>query len=492
MARYEFKLPDIGEGVAEGEIVKWLVTPGDVVKEDQPMVEVMTDKATVTITSPKAGKIVETNGKEGQIVAVYSVLVVFDLGGETPSAAHTLVPTAPVAHVKPEGPAATAVGDIREDLPGMNLMPRAAPAAPVVETPKAITPSYYNDKPLATPATRKMARDLGVDLRRVAPTGPHGRVIKDDVRMSAAGLPAAPMSAPPSTIAAQIDTPAPMAMGNRPGGSAPPPVAPPFQVAEKVPDVMPMAAKAPAPMRVPPPPKGEEALEERTLLKGVRKRIFDQMGRSVHTAAHFTFVEECDVTALKELRARLKPGADKTGVKLSFLPFFVKAVVAALKKHPSLNSAFDEGTQEIVTRKYYDIGIASATEAGLMVPVIRRADRKSILEIARDIQRLSEDTKAGKVKAEDLGGSTFTITSLGQQGGLFATPILNFPEVAILGIHQMKQKPVVREGQIVIGDVMLMSLSFDHRIIDGHIGAAFAYEIIGYLENPDRLFLEMG
>jgi pyruvate dehydrogenase E2 component (dihydrolipoamide acetyltransferase) len=244
-------------------------------------------------------------------------------------------------------------------------------------------------------------------------------------------------------------------------------------------------------VKITPPTAAEEALEERTPLRGVRKRIFDQMGRSKHTAAHFTFVEECDVTALKELRARLKPSADKAGVKLTFLPFFVKAVVAALKRHPSLNSAFDESTQEIVQRRYYNIGIASATDAGLMVPVVRHADRKSILDIAREIQRLGEDTKAGKVKAEDLGNSTFTITSLGQQGGLFATPILNFPEVAILGIHQMKQKPVVRDGQIVIGDVMLISLSFDHRIIDGHVGAAFAYEIIGYLQDPDRLFLEM-
>ncbi|MBK9258938.1 MAG: 2-oxo acid dehydrogenase subunit E2 [Polyangiaceae bacterium] len=491
MARFEFKLPDIGEGVTEGEIVKWLVTPDEIVKEDQPMVEVMTDKATVTITSPKAGKIVETRGKEGQVVAVHSVLVVFDLDATAAApapTAHTLAPAAPTAvAAKNEGPAATAVGDIREDLPGMNLMPKAAaaPATPTNGVAKDVVPAYYNEKPLATPATRKLARDLGIDLRRVPPTGPYGRVTKDDVRATAAGSAAAPMSIPPSTVAAPVDTPAPMAMGVRPTGGAPPPVAQPE------PPPVASAAKAPAPMRVPPPPKGEEALEERVPLKGVRKRIFEQMGRSKHTAAHFTFVEECDVTALKDLRARLKPAADKAGVKLSFLPFFVKAVVAALKKHPSLNGAFDEGTQEIVTRKYYDIGIASATEAGLMVPVVRRADRKSILDIARDIQRLADDTKAGKVKAEDLGGSTFTITSLGAQGGLFATPILNFPEVAILGIHQMKQKPVVRDGQIVIGDVMLMSLSFDHRIIDGHIGAAFAYEIIGYLENPDRLFLEM-
>lgn len=482
MARYEFKLPDIGEGVTEGEIVKWLVKPGDIVKEDQPMVEVMTDKATVTITSPKVGKIVETRGKEGEVVAVHSVLVVFDLDAGAPAPiATTLAPAAPAAAAKKnDGPAATAVGDIREDLPGMNLMPRPAAPAPAA-APAPIATSYYNDKPLATPATRKFARDLGIDLRRIAPTGPHGRVTKDDVRTSATGASPAPMSATPSTIAAPVDTPAPMAM-------AVPPIIP-----ARAPEPPPVATalKPLTPIKVSPPPKGEEALEERVPLKGVRKRIFEQMGRSKHTAAHFTFVEECDVTALKDLRARLKPAADKAGVKLSFLPFFVKAVVAALKKHPSLNGAFDESTQEIVTRKYYDIGIASATEAGLMVPVVRRADRKSILDIARDIQRLGDDTKSGKVKAEDLGGSTFTITSLGAQGGLFATPILNFPEVAILGIHQMKQKPVVRDGQIVIGDVMLMSLSFDHRIIDGHIGAAFAYEIIGFLENPDRLFLEM-
>jgi pyruvate dehydrogenase E2 component (dihydrolipoamide acetyltransferase) len=245
------------------------------------------------------------------------------------------------------------------------------------------------------------------------------------------------------------------------------------------------------PQRITSAAAGDHAPDERIPLRGMRKRIFEGMSRSVHTAAHFTFVEECDVTALKELRARLRGPAEKAGVKLTFLPFFVKAVVAALKKHPMLNSAFDEATQEIVVRKSYHIGIASSTDAGLIVPVVRDADRKSILDIARDIARLAEDTKAGKAKAEDLGGSTFTITSLGQQGGLFATPILNFPEVGILGIHQMKQKPVVRDGQIVVGDVMLLSLSFDHRIIDGHIGAAFAYEIIGYLENPDQLFLEM-
>ena len=375
-----------------------------------------------------------------------------------------MVPAAAAHHAPAAGkeaaassePAATAVGDIRETLPGMMLMPVAA--APVHANGHAGKQGYFNEKPLATPATRALARELGVDLRAVPPTGSNGRVTKDDVR----------------------------ALGSAPSAPAPH-VAPVEAVAAAAPSA---PARPAVKIGIPPAPAGSP-LEERIPLRGMRKRIFEGMTRSKHTAAHFTFVEECDVTALKALRARLRPGAEKAGVKLTFLPFFVKAVVAALKRHPTLNAAFDEATQEIVVRRYYDIGIASATEAGLIVPVVRGADRKSILDVARDIQRLGDETKAGRVRPEDLGGSTFTITSLGQQGGLFATPILNFPEVAILGIHQMKQKPVVRDGQIVIGDVMLVSLSFDHRIIDGHIGAAFAYEIIGYLQDPDRLFLEM-
>jgi pyruvate dehydrogenase E2 component (dihydrolipoamide acetyltransferase) len=231
--------------------------------------------------------------------------------------------------------------------------------------------------------------------------------------------------------------------------------------------------------------------DERAPLRGVRKRIFDGMSRSKQTNAHFTFVEECDATELIALRDRLRPQAEAAGVKLTFLPFITKAVVAALKKHPALASAYDEVTNEIVTRRACHIGIAASTDAGLIVPVLRDADRKSILDIARDIARLGDEAKRGKIKPEDLGNSVFTITSLGAQGGLFATPILNFPEVGILGVHKLKERPVVKNGQIVVGQVMLLSLSFDHRIIDGHVGAAFAYEILGYLENPDRLFLEM-
>lgn len=441
MSTFDFKLPDIGEGVMEGEIVKWLVSPGDAVAEDQPMVEVMTDKATVTITSPKTGRVLELGGGEGAVIPVHTTLVVIEL---TNGAGATGPEKAPDA--KPE-PAATAVGDIKESLPGTQL------SAPAARRPApAKSDGYFNDKPLATPATRKLARDLGVDLRTLAPTGKGGRVSKDDVRRGANG---------PTPAAAPV-TATPVAA---PAG-APTPSAAPIVVA--VTDH-----------------------ETRTPLKGVRKRIFENMARSKHTAAHFTFVEECDVSALQALRERLKPLAAERGVKLTFLPFFVKAVVAALKKHPSLNSAFDESTSEIVERHVYNIGIASATEAGLIVPVVHHADRMSVLDIARAIERLGEAAKSGRMSPDDLRGSTFTITSLGKQGGLFATPILNTPEVGILGIHQMKKKPVVRDGAIVIGDVMLLSLSFDHRLIDGHVGAAFAYEIIGYLQDPDSLWLEM-
>jgi pyruvate dehydrogenase E2 component (dihydrolipoamide acetyltransferase) len=463
MARWEFKLPDIGEGVTEGEVVTWLVRPGDVVKEDQPMVEVMTDKATVTIGAPRAGTILETTGKVGEVVQVHSTLVVFDLGGGAAATAPGRTEgnghapgTNGTAHVvKDDGPAATAVGDIKEHLPGMGGTGARAHSGGAA----AEVQGFKNAKPLATPATRRMAREMNVDLTRVPPTGPQGRTTKADVQLFAT---AAPVAQPQAAVA-------PRAQGVQATGL---PVREPVKI------------HAPA-------GQAGGALEERVPFAGMRRKIATKMQQSTQTAAHFTFVEECDVSALKVLRARMKPAAESQGAKLSFLPFIVKACVAALKKHPILNSALDESTNELVYRKYYNIGIAASTDAGLIVPVIKDSDRKSLLEIARDIERVATDAKNGKSKLEDLSGSTFTVTSLGAQGGLFATPIINFPEVAILGVHQIKQKPVVKEGQIAIGEIMLLSLSFDHRIVDGHVGAAFAYEVIGYLENPDRLFLEM-
>jgi len=454
MSKFEFRLPDIGEGVTEGEIVSWLVQEGDKVDENQDMVEVMTDKATVTIGAPKTGLVSQRRFQVGDTVPVGEVLVVLDLNGgaapaaEAPSApapsstsaVHTAkqqeAPSAPGKPAPSAGPVASAVGDIREELPGMTAGRAPAPAA--------ANGDYFADKPLAAPATRKLARELGVDLRRVEPSGSAGRVTREDVERAA-------------------QAPAKGAPAAAPAPAAPAPAAPPAAVAG----------------------------DERVPIRGLRKRIFENMARSKHTAAHFHYVDEVDVTELVKLRERFKPHAEKAGVKLTFLPFIIKATVAALKKHPRLNSVVDESAMEYVMRKSYDLGIAASTDAGLIVPVLRHADRLSIVEVAREIERLGKLAKDGKLGREDLGGSTFTISSLGKLGGLLAPPIINYPEVGIMGVHAIRQRPVVRGGEIVIGEVMHLSFSFDHRIIDGDVGANFAQEIISFLQEPDRLLVEM-
>jgi pyruvate dehydrogenase E2 component (dihydrolipoamide acetyltransferase) len=447
MARWEFTLPDIGEGVTEGEIVGWLIRPGDSVKEDQPMVEVMTDKATVTITAPKSGFIVETRGRVGEVVPVHSVLVVFELDGIPAEGPHPGSRTN--GRVRDEGGPAAAVGDLKESLPGTEgplpgeVREMAAPGGSGSSARDA--GGYFNDKPLATPATRKLARDKNVDLRRIPPTGPQGRVTQQDVESFVS------LASATTELAAYEQRREPM----------------------------------------PRPASGAEIADERVPLAGLRRKIAQKMALATRTAAHFTFVEECDATELKRLRERLVGHADALGVKLTFLPFIVKAVVASLQRHPMLNASLDEAANEIVLHKRYNIGIATATPAGLIVPVVKDADRKSVLEIAREVEDRANEARSGKAKLDDLQGSTFTVTSLGAQGGLLATPIVNFPEVAILGVHRMKQRPIVKDGRIEIGEVMLLSLSFDHRIVDGHVGAAFAYEVIGYLEHPERMLLEM-
>lgn len=438
MASFEFRLPDIGEGVAEGEVVAWHVKPGDRVTEDQTMVEVMTDKATVTIGAPRAGKVAELRVQVGQVAHVGDVLVVIETGN-----GHSLAPSG-----KPEpqkvAVAASAVGDIREALPGTAFITKVAPAPSVPRDAETIAPGgdYFSDKPLATPATRKLARDLDLDLRRVTPSGPAGRVTKEDV-LSARDNRATvkPSGIPP----------------HRSSGN-------------------------------PPPVSGGET---RVPLIGMRRKIAERMQTAKNTAAHFTFVEECDVDRLVEVRARLAPKAEAAGVRLNYLPFIVQATIAALRKHPMLNCMLDPETNEIVMRDYFHIGVAAATEQGLVVPVVHHAEKLSLLELAREIDRLGVAAREGKLTAAELTGSTFTITSLGRQAGLFATPIINLPNVGILGVHRIKEKPVVKNGAIVIGNVMLLSLSLDHRIVDGHVGAAFAYELIGLLEDPLAMLLDL-
>ncbi|HLV61378.1 MAG TPA: dihydrolipoamide acetyltransferase family protein [Fredinandcohnia sp.] len=424
MARFEFKLPDIGEGVVEGEIVQWMVEVGDTVAEDTPIVEIMTDKATVSIPTPKAGKVVERNGKVGDIFPVGGTLVVL----ETEEGAAETEP-APAPAAAPAAPAAPAV----------------AAAAPTNGATAPVAAKADGRRVLATPVTRRMARELGVDLAAVPGTGPQGRVLKADLLR--------------------------------------------FVEAEKNQAV---ARMEPAP--VPAAPRVETvAGDQRVPLRGLRRKIAENLVRSKHSAPHYHFVEEVDVTELVAFRERLNAKLAASGEKLTFLPFLVKAVVAALKRHPRCNAVMDEAAQELVIRGEYNIGIAVATEEGLIVPVVRNADRLSLREIAKEILRLSEAARSRRLAPEDLGGGTFTITSLGQTGGLFATPILNHPEVAIMGVHKMRKRPVVDEvtGEIVVRDMMILSFGFDHRNVDGAEGADFAYTVIDLIKDPDRLVMEL-
>jgi pyruvate dehydrogenase E2 component (dihydrolipoamide acetyltransferase) len=405
---FEFRLPDIGEGVVEGEIVKWHVKPGQDVKEDDPLVEVMTDKATVMIPSPRKGRILETRGEEGGIVKVGAVMVTLDTGDGSQAA---------------ETP--------------------AAPAAAKAEKPAPAKPATGGAaRALATPALRKMSQDMGVDINDVPATGPGGRVTKDDILNYSKGK-----GAQPSAPAGQ----------ERPVVAATP---------------------------------GKEEIEE-VPFRGLRKRVAEKMVQSKHHAPHYTYVDEIDMTELVKLRSAAREMSADQAVKLTYLPFIMKALIAGLKKYPLLNSSLDEENGKVLIKHFYNIGIGVATTEGLTVVVIKRADQKSVPELAREIERLSQAARDNKIALEDLKGSTFTITSLGQLGGLMATPIINYPEVAIVGIHKIEPRPVVRDSQIVIREMMNMSLSFDHRVVDGAVGAEFCAYVKRFLENPGLLFLQL-
>jgi pyruvate dehydrogenase E2 component (dihydrolipoamide acetyltransferase) len=408
LATFEFKLPDLGEGVVEGEIVQWLVAPGDVVSEDQGLVELMTDKATVTVPTPRAGRVVAVHGKVGEMAKVHQLLVTLDVEGGAPLAA---VPSA-------SAPAAA-----------KSSAPPAAVARPA-------------EKVLATPVTRRMAREHGLDLGGIAGSGPQGRVLKVDV---VAALEGSPSLAP--------------AVRERP--------------------------------RLVPLP--HEAKDERIPLRGLRKKIAEKMVRSKFTAPHSTFVEEVDFTELVRLRKGLNAtlAADGEATKLSFLPFFCKALIPVMRRFPTLNANFDEANQELVLRGAYNFGIAVATEDGLTVPVVKGVDRLSLRQLASEISRLGEAARKKQLKMDELSGGTFTITSLGTSGGLFATPIINHPEVAILGIHRIRPRPVVVDGQVVVREMGNVSLSFDHRVIDGLVAADATYALVHHLERPETLFLDM-
>jgi len=442
--RYEFKLPDLAEGMVEGELVGFLVAVGDRVRAEQPVAEVMTDKATVVIPSPVAGAVVELPWQAGDIVKVGQPLIVFDAEGVVPAQpehaghadANAIARAAPVTSV----PVAS--------TPVPAAVPTEVPAAAPASVPRG-------SRALAAPATRRLARELGLDIGLVTGTGPGGRVTPDDVQ----------------AFAAPVTARVPLAATTRPA-----------------PRVLPAQAPVWTPSRRD-PIAGEP--EERQKLRGLRRAIFETMGRSKRTAAHFTYVDEIDCEALVEAREKLAKAAERHGVRLTYLAFIAKAVLCALPRFPKLNATLDDEALEVVLKKYVHLGIAAATEPGLVVPVIRHADEMSLLDLAWHIQDLGDRAKSNTLRPDELKGSTITITSLGKLGGLFATPIINHPEVAIIGIHQMQKRAVVLDDdRIVARRRMNLSLSFDHRLIDGHEGAAFAQAVKAYLEDPELMLLE--
>lgn len=428
---FEFKFPDVGEGIHEGKIVVWLVNLGDTVKMDQPLVKVETDKAVVELPSPKAGTILEIRASQGDVIHVGDVIVVIGEAGEKAS---------------PGGAAS-----------------EAAPAGGITSAPVAISGTARSSsplRPLATPHTRALARKLGVELEALSGSGKNGRITDEDVeRASKGGLHGA---GPQRALAAPLPAPAPAG-----------------QVAQAHPPAGVQETTDSGPV-------------ERMPLTHLRKVIADNMALSKRTAAHVTHVDEADVTDLLALYKKAKTEVEADGQShLTLLPFFLKAIAAALKNHPLLNASFDEPKGEIVLKRYYNFGIAVDTAEGLVVPVVRDVDKKGIQDLALEIADLALRARGRQLKLDELRQGTFTVTNIGPIGGLFATPIIRQPELAIVGLHTIQERPAVVDGAIVPRMRMYLSVSFDHRIIDGAYAARFMTELVKLVSNPGLLLARL-
>jgi pyruvate dehydrogenase E2 component (dihydrolipoamide acetyltransferase) len=393
----EFKFPDVGEGIAEAEIIRWLVKEGDAVKEDQDLLEVETDKAILTLNSPYTGKVTKLHGKEGDIIKVGDVLTTFDAGGKEA----TLVE----AEKKDSG---TVVGSLSDN-----------------EVVEVIRPVQ------ATPAVRALAKETAIDLAKVKGTGPGGRITREDVER------AATKAAPQTNVEGDV-----------------------YGSVEKVP------------------------------LRGIRRTVAKRMAEASKRVAEVTIWEDADITELEQVRAKEQRVAEQKGVKLTYLPFLIKAVIPALKAHPYFNASLDEAAEAIILKKYFNIGIAVDTSDGLIVFVIKNADEKNILDLARETATLAEKARLRKIDLHELKGSTFTITNYGVVGASYGTPIINHPEVAIVGLGKIEDRPVVRNGQIAIRKIMPLSLAFDHRVIDGVEAGRFLGVVIQHLEDPNLMLIE--
>ncbi len=431
---FVFELPEIGEGVVEGEIVSWKIAAGEMVAIDQPICEIMTDKATVEISSPKSGRVVRLHGVPGDVIKVHSALMELDLtgGGVAAAPAATSVPVAtPTAKAAPPPPVKT--------LANAATTPAAGPH-PAVAARLPPPPRPAGEKALASPAVRHEASSRGVELDLVPGSGKGGRVTRDDLAsFNQAALP----KAPPALVA-PIVTAGAVNQG-----------------------------------------------DQRVRIIGLRRKISEKMVHAWQTAPHFTYVDELDASRLVDLRKSLAPLAEARGVKLSYLPFVMKALVLVFREFPTLNAVMDEANFDLIVRGNVNIGIATDTPAGLFVPVIKDVQAKSLLQLAAEIADVTQRTREGKAKLDELSGGTFTITSVGNIGGRFATPILNTPEVAILGLNQIHDRPVAVDGLVVIRPMMYLSPSFDHRVIDGAVAARAVSALKAILENPARLFADM-
>ncbi|MGE0616515.1 MAG: dihydrolipoamide acetyltransferase family protein [Bacteriovoracia bacterium] len=452
----EFKLPELGEGVHEGELVSWKVKVGDMVKDDQPICEVMTDKATVEIPAPFSGKVTAINAKEGTTVHVGQVLITYEGAGGTATQSAESSAKATGATASPSTPAASANKAPAPSAPAGGNGHTKSGHSPSASAPMAASSTGAGATSGATggghvaaaPSARKLAREMGVDISRVSGSGPHGRVMKEDIMNSGRGGSGAGMSggmSMPGTV--------PMGQRNFPAGG-----------------------------------------EQRVAFKGLRKKISEKMRISKDKAAHFTYVEEADATELVNLRNQAKEIGAKSGVKVTYLPFIMKAMVAALRQYPILNSSLDEEAGELVYKHYFNIGLSIQTEDGLTAPVVKNVEHKTILELAADIQNLVDRARAKKLTVEDFHGGTITLTNAGSIGGLFATPVINYPEVAILGFNKIFRKPVAKlvngREEVVVRDWTYFSISLDHRVVDGAIGAEFMKTFIRYIETPSLLLME--
>jgi len=432
----EFKLPDLGEGMQEAEVVEWLVKPGDMLKLDQTMLKVETDKAVVEIPSPFAGRVAEIRVQDGQTAKVGDVLVVFENTTSANGGSSTLS---------------------QSSTSGSQAM-QSAPVS---------TPNHVSQAPgakqrvLAAPAVRKLAFELGVDLEKVTPSLSNGRVSMEDVRSYVEREKAVPISSSSSAILVE-------------GKEA-------EQLVSQAPTRMTHKVERPvAPVQ-----------DERQPLKGLRKRIAERMERSWRTIPHATAFDEVDGGALASLREALKTAAERRGVRLTYIPLLIKLVIPLLKEFPIFNASLDEESREIIYRRSYHIGVAAASPEGLLVPVLRDADQLTLMEMAGSLEHLIEGAKMRTLSLSEVSGSTFTLNNVGSFGGSTGTPIINYPEVAILGVGRLQEKAVVQQGAVIVRPMMPLALSFDHRLIDGAVAGAFLARFKELVENPQQLMLDM-